>query len=185
MKKVSLIGNNKPAFKFSLLPFFIVFLSFSCAHQKVTPKDPSEVGTSLPANVSEIREIKHIGKGEVSHEALELTGQVFIKNTVSDSLQLTPCDSCNIKMHPSNDTTTMINLKTDRTGQFEFTGKKDTYTIYIKDNPGLDQIEVYNVDLSIGGHNNIIINLARGNKLEKYYVTRKDKEFTWSPNAKP
>lgn len=169
---------------FTLLLVSINLLYSSCAHQQIPAKEASEVGTSLPSSVSEIREIKHISKGEASHEGLELSGQLFTKNMMGDSVQLSPCDSCNISMRPSNDTTTIINMKTHRNGQFSFTGKKNTYSFFIN-NPGLNQVEIYNVDLSKGGHNNIIIAVGKGNTSEKFYVTNKGNEYTWSTNQLP
>lgn len=185
MTKAPYPQSNSLYFKLftTLLACITLFFS-SCAHRQISTKEPSEVGSSLPASVSEIREIKHISMGEEGHESLELSGQLFTKNMVSDSVQLLPCDSCSITMRPSNDSTTIINLKTQRNGQFSFTGKKNTYSFFIN-NPGLNQIEIHNVDLSKGGHNRIIITIGKGNKLERFYVTSKEGEYAWSTTQQP
>lgn len=183
MNKIPCPRTNHLLLFTPLLIFINLFYS-SCAHRQIPAKEASDVGPRVPASVSEIREIKHITKGEESHEGLVLSGQLFTKNIIGDSVQLSPCDSCNVTMRPSNDTTTIINLKTQSNGLFRFTGKKNTYSFFIN-NPGLNQVEIDNVDLSRGGHNNMIIAIGKGNILEKFYVTNKGSEYTWSTNPLP
>lgn len=139
-----------------------------------------EVRAEVPANISEIRELKFHGLGEeVGHKDVHLKGQLFTKSQVGGRTQIKPCSGCLIGLRGPNDTANRANLTTLPDGYFEFNGAIDFNKILVTA-PHHNQLEISNVNLTFGGISTLKLIVAAGSTKERFMVAKNENEFTWS-----
>jgi PBP1b-binding outer membrane lipoprotein LpoB len=159
--------------KFIFSIIIVTLLITGCSSSKKTTILPQ------PATVtSDIREIHLINWEESGERDLHLQGKLFSKRMVNDTIQVVPCDSCLIKIMMTSGTGFVDTTLMTKNGVFNFQGPMGVYT-FSMNNPGMNPLDVTNVDFSEGGINSIIIANAVGNKKEKILVSRKEHRYSW------
>lgn len=138
-----------------------------------------EVRGEVPVDSSEIREVTFRKlRSESGHEALHLTGQLFIKTSNSDSTQIKPCAGCSIRLTTSADTSLSANLTTLSDGYFEFNGKVLPYTLTLN-NKGMNLLVLENIELERDGYTIIRVINAAGNKTERFRLKKTGTLYSW------
>jgi hypothetical protein len=167
-----------------VMVFLTACILFACAtvnRDKFLDRNAvPELRTDVPANASEIRELKFHGMvEEEGHKDVHLKGQLFTKSQVGSSTQIRPCSGCVIGLRGTNDTTNRANLTTQPDGYFEFNGAIDFNTIRVTI-PNHNQLEISNVNLTHGGISTIKLIVAAGSSKERFMVSKNENAFTWT-----
>lgn len=130
--------------------------------------------------VSEIREVKdHRFSGRYNQAALYLRGQLFTKSTDTDGTLIQPCSGCEIVLRTATDTSVTIRLTTESDGYFQFNGQNLPYSFSFT-NPGLNPLAIEKVDFQAGGVFTMIIINAAGKAPERFWVSKKGRNYSWS-----
>ncbi|HEY1113450.1 MAG TPA: hypothetical protein VGE66_07805 [Chitinophagaceae bacterium] len=165
--------------------FFALFLLFSliwvsCGTGNVLDRGfRPEVRAEVPVDSSEIREITFRKlNSEGGHEALHLTGQLFVKSTEGGSTRIRPCAGCRIRLTTTADTSLSANLTTLRDGYFEFNGKVFPYTLTLT-NAGMNPLVLENIEMEREGNTIIRVINAAGNTPERFRLKKTGVVYSW------
>lgn len=168
------------------LGFFAPLLSFSllwmsCATEKHLDRTfRPEVRGEVPVSSSEIREVTFRKlRSESGHEALHLTGQLFIKIDEGGQTQIKPCAGCRIRLTTTADTSLSANMTTLGDGYFEFNGKVLPYTLTLT-NAGMNPLVLENIELEREGYTIIRVINAAGNTPERFRLTKNGTLYSWN-----
>lgn len=178
--------NKQHAMGSRRCPWFtlLLFLALSCTTTKeagvLDRTAQPEVRPGVPEGTSEIRELKfHKLSSEAGHDVLHLRGMLYAKSTTGSTTRITACSGCVIRLTSPADTTIAANLTTATDGYFEYTGKILPYTFTLN-HPGMNPIVIEGVTFNNGGITTLKIVQAMGATPERFTVSRRGDDYTWT-----
>jgi hypothetical protein len=170
----------KFVYGFLITAYSIVLAScaFRSADQVVDRKFTPQVVTGVPANVSEVRELKfNKVVGESSHKDLHVRGRIFSKSEAGGVTEIKPCSGCMVVLQGLKDTSVHVRITSEPDGYFSFHGEHTSYGL-MSSNPGLNTVVLDQVDFDAGGVTSIILVNATGEATERFRVTKNERTFT-------
>lgn len=175
------------SFHYKVIPVLILsFLFLSCTIHKegklINRTASQEVSYNVPANESEIRELKYNSHpNKIGHKDLRINGQLFTKKLVDGNAQIRPCEGCAIILTTPNDGSVKVNMTTEKDGFFSFHGQSTIYSVFIN-NPGFNQIKIGNISFETEGITTFKIINAVGNRMDSFTVVKNGLDYTWTKN---